>query len=76
MDDERMDNLLGQGPPPLPGRLVWTPDTTTLSARCPICGETCDSVYIDQDGLTVGCNHCITVAYIHDFAIRKGRGVI
>lgn len=72
MDRERIDSLLSQGPPPMPGRLAWEPSTTTLSAHCPICGEICDTVYIDQDGLTLGCNRCITAAYVHDYAVGVG----
>lgn len=71
MDKERMDSLLAQGPPPMPGRLAWEPSTTTLSARCPICGRLCDVVYLDQDNLTLGCDWCVTAAYVHDFVISS-----
>lgn len=71
MDKACIDILLAEGPPPLLGRVAWTPDSTTLSARCPICGEWCDIVYIDLEGLTLGCDRCVTVAYVHDFAINE-----
>lgn len=72
MDKERMTHLLAEGPPPMPDCLAWAPDSTTLSARCPVCGALCDVVYLDQDNLTVGCNHCIAVAYVHDYAVDEG----
>lgn len=72
MDKERMTHLLAQGPPPMPGRPAWASESTTLSARCPVCGALCDIVYLDQDNLTVGCNHCIAVAYVHDYAVDGG----
>lgn len=68
MDDECMAHLLTQAPPPMPVDLAWAPDSTSLSARCPVCGALCDVVYLDRDDLTVGCNHCIAVAYVHDYA--------
>lgn len=71
MDEERMDNLLAQGPPPMPGRLMWTPDTSSPSARCPVCGQWCDTVYLDLDGLTLGCNQCVVTAYVHDYAVGE-----
>lgn len=71
MDRERMNSLLAQGPPPMPGRVAWEPDMLALSSRCPICGEWCDIVYIDRDSLTLGCDRCVTVAYVHDFAINE-----
>lgn len=75
MDKERMACLLEEGPPPLPGRLAWAPETTTLSAHCPVCGQLCDVVYIDLEGMSLGCNHCVTAAYVHDFAvIDAGKG--
>ena len=72
MDKACIDSLLAEGPPPMPGRLEWEPDSTTLSARCPICGETCNIVYLDLKGLTLGCDRCVVVAYVHDFAVDKG----
>lgn len=74
MDKACIDSPLAQGPPPMPGRLAWAPTTTTLSAHCPVCGELCDAVYLDQDDLTVGCNHCITVVYVHNYAVATDRG--
>lgn len=69
MGKERMAHLLAEGPPPLPGRLAWVPDSTTLSARCPICGQLCDVVYLDRDYLLLGCNRCVFSAYVHDYAV-------
>lgn len=69
MDDERMAHLLAQGPPPMPVDLAWAPETTTLSARCPICGQLCDAVYLDRDYLVLGCDQCVFAAYVHDYAV-------
>lgn len=71
MDKACIDSLLAEGPPPLLGRVAWTPDSTTLSARCPICGEWCDTVYVDQDSLTLGCDRCVVAICVHDFSTEK-----
>lgn len=69
MEHEHMAHLLAEGPPPMPGRVAWAPDISTPSSRCPICGEYCDVVYIDLEGLTLGCDQCVTAAHVHDFAM-------
>lgn len=69
MDKERMAYLLKEGPPPMPGRVAWAPTTTSLSSRCPICGEWCDIVYVDRDSLTLGCDKCVVAVYVHDYAV-------
>lgn len=28
--------------------------------RCPVCGASCDTIYRNAEGDTVGCNECIT----------------
>lgn len=75
MEHEHMDRLLTEGPPPMPGRVAWKPDISALSSRCPICGEYCDDVYIDRDGLTLGCDQCVTAAHVHDFAMGTEGGI-
>lgn len=75
MDKERMAHLLAQGPPPMPDDLAWAPESTTLSARCPICGEYCDDVYIDRDGRTLGCDQCVTAVHVHDFVMGAEGGI-
>lgn len=27
--------------------------------RCPVCGEECETVYVDRANAVVGCNECI-----------------
>lgn len=29
------------------------------SPICPVCGETCDTIYRGKDGDAVGCNKCV-----------------
>lgn len=41
----------------------------TSSARCPLCGEACDTVYTDLAHQPVGCDHCIIPVPIHDFVV-------
>lgn len=28
--------------------------------RCPVCGESCDTIYRNAEGDVVGCNECLT----------------
>lgn len=69
MEHEHMAHLLAEGPPPMPGRVAWAPNSTTLSSHCPICGQLCDIVYLDRDYLVLGCDQCVVAAYIHDYAV-------
>ena len=32
--------------------------------RCPICGEPCEWVYVDEWGDIVGCSECLSVRYV------------
>lgn len=70
MGKERMAHLPAEGPPPMPGDLAWAPETTILSARCPICGRLCDVVYLDRDYLVLGCDQCVVAAYVHDYIVE------
>lgn len=27
--------------------------------RCPICGQECETIYLDKDGAVVGCDDCM-----------------
>lgn len=70
MDKACIDSLLAQGPPPMPDDLAWAPESTTLSARCPICGQLCDTVYLGRDCLVLGCDRCVVTAYVHDYIVE------
>lgn len=39
------------------GLAPWQKDKEPF---CPVCGETCDTIYRNQEGDVVGCNECLT----------------
>ena len=38
---------------------------------CPICGEECDTVYLDMDDEVVGCDQCISMADAYDYLYEE-----
>lgn len=36
-----------------------TPPDPEPMPRCPVCGEECETVYVDRTNTVVGCNECI-----------------
>ena len=34
---------------------------------CPICGEDCDELYLDNYGEIVGCDNCIREISVYDY---------
>lgn len=36
--------------------------------HCPICGEVCDFVFTDSEGICFGCENCVTRQSSEDFA--------
>ena len=43
------------------------PDWDDFVPVCPVCGEECDTVYLDMDGEVAGCDQCIRMvdAYVY-----------
>ena len=38
---------------------------------CPVCGEECDTVYLDIDDEVVGCDQCITFEDAYDYLYEE-----
>lgn len=44
----------------IPGLDHWlTTPPEPDPAICPICGEECDTIYANREGVVVGCDNCI-----------------
>lgn len=51
-----------------PGEKVPFEDDT---AECPICGKTCDSLYLDVDGDLFGCDMCVRLVDAGEYQRKK-----
>ena len=38
---------------------------------CPVCGEECDTVYLDIDDEAVGCDQCVTLEDAYDYLYEE-----
>lgn len=38
----------------------YAPWVDNREPRCPVCGESCDTIYRNAEGDIVGCNECLT----------------
>ena len=35
------------------------PEKTEIEPECPVCGQTCETIYCDSSGFAVGCDQCV-----------------
>ena len=55
----------------IPDYRLEPPDRDDFIPVCPICGEECDTVYLDADGDIVGCDQCISLVDAYDYLYEE-----
>ena len=44
----------------------------TDAVHCPVCGEECETIYLDRDGDAFGCDECVTRQEAYEWWLEKG----
>lgn len=45
------------------------------SPRCPVCGDECELIYADKDGVAVGCDECLEHWNALEWLIAHGKEI-
>lgn len=49
----------------------WESPYDELAPRCPVCGEECKTIYLNDAGEAVGCDECIEAVNAYEWADKR-----